>query len=44
MQVKVLVILLKYICTYVNVGNIIPTHVGPQRDIVWEIFPHTLIL
>ena len=39
MRVKVLVILLKYINTYVNVGYIIPTCVGPQRDIVWEIFP-----
>ena len=39
MWVKVLVILLKYTYTCVNVGYIIPTCVGPYRDIVWEIFP-----
>ena len=44
MQVKVLVILLKYMCTFVNVGYIVPTCVELYRDIVWEIFLDILIL
>ena len=44
MQVKVLVILLKYMCTFVNVGYIVPTCVELYRNIVWEIFLDILIL
>ena len=44
MQVKVLVILLKYMCTFVNVGYIVPTCVKLYRDIMWEIFLDILIL
>ena len=43
MRVKVLVILLKYIYTYINVGYTIPTCVEPQRDNVWEIISDVLI-
>ena len=41
-----LVILLKYMCTFVNVGYIVPTCVElyGYRDIVWEIFLDILIL
>ena len=37
-------ILLKYMCTFVNVGYIVPTCVELYRDIVWEIFLDILIL
>ena len=39
-----LVISLKYMCTFVNVGYIVPTCVELYRDIVWEIFLDILIL
>ena len=39
-----LVILLKYMCTFVNVGYIVPTCVELYRDIVWEKFLDILIL
>ena len=37
MQVKVLVNLLKYLCTYLSVGYMIPTHVVLKRDCVGNI-------
>ena len=36
--------LLKYICTFLNVGYIFPTCVVLKRDNVWEIFLDIIFL